>query len=141
MKTKIWHPQNSVILTDRIGLGCTIHSHVWIGKDVIIGDRVRIQAFTFIPDGVELEGDVFVGPHVCFTNDPELACAGRDFWRATKVRRGAKIGAGAVIKAGITIGEEAVIGMGSVVLKDVPSWETWVGNPAVKMKGGYRYES
>ena len=106
------------------------HKFVWIGKKVKIGKRVRIQPFAFIPDGVILEDDVFIGPHVCFTNDPDLICKGPDFWKGTLVREGAKIGAGAMIKAGIIIGKKAIIGMGSVVAHDVPSKEVWDGNPA-----------
>src|SRR3990167_8321143 len=132
--TKIWHPELSIILTDKIGKECVIHSHVWVGKDVVIGDRGRIQAFSFIPDGVTLEGDVFIGPRVTFTNDPELICGGRDFWKPTLVKRGAKLGAGVCVLAGVTIGEDAKIGMGAIILNDIPAGEIWAGVPARRIK-------
>lgn len=113
---------------------CTIHSHVWIGDDVRIGENVKIQAFAFIPNGVTIEDDVFIGPHVCFTNDPKMDIVPRGEFKPTAilVKRGARIGANASIRAGVTIGECAIIGMGAVVLKDVGDGETWVGNPATR---------
>ncbi len=113
---------------------CTIHSHVWIGEDVLMGKNVKIQAFAFIPNGVVIEDDVFIGPHVCFTNDPKMDIVPRgDFHpTATLVKKGTRIGANASIRAGVTIGERAIIGMGAVVLNDVGDGETWFGNPARK---------
>ena len=92
----IWHKELTNIGTTDIGEDTIIHSHTWIGKDVKIGKRCKIQAFVFIPDGVEIEDDVFIAPHTCFTNDPALTCKGKDFWQKTIVRQGAKIGAGAM---------------------------------------------
>jgi len=126
---KIYHPEKSVILTDDIGRNSTIHAPVWIGERVHIGERCRVQAFCFIPTGVRLEDDVFLGPNVTFTNDKHPPS---DEWLITTVGRGASIGAGSVILPGVSIGEHAVIGAGSVVTKDVPSGETWFGNPAKK---------
>lgn len=131
--SKIWHPEKSVILTEDIGDNCTIHAPVWIGKDVHIGNNVKIQAFAFIPDGVTLEDDVFIAPHVCFTNDAKLQVIGKEGWSCTIVRKGAKIGANVTIRAGVTIGINSIVGCGSVCLRDVPAGETWVGNPAVSM--------
>lgn len=124
---KIWHPEKSVLLDFKIGENCTIHAPVWIGTNVVIGNRVRIQAFAFIPDGVTLEDDVFIGPHVCFTNDKYPPSSN---WSKTLVKNGARVGAGAVILPGITIGEGATVGAGSVVTKDVEPLSTVVGNPA-----------
>lgn len=113
---------------------CTVHSHVWIGDDVSLGKNVKIQAFAFIPNGVTIEDDVFIGPHVCFTNDPKMDIVPRGQFHATRtlVKQGARIGANASIRAGVTIGKGAIIGMGAVVLHDVGDGETWVGNPARK---------
>lgn len=127
----IYKPESSNIgcLVD---VSCTVHSHVWLGDEVKIGNNVKIQAFAFIPNGITIEDDVFIGPHVCFTNDPkmEIVPQGQFIPTSTLVKRGAKIGANASIRAGVTIGEGATIGMGAVVLHDVGDHETWVGNPA-----------
>lgn len=131
---KIWRPDLSNISDDAIiADNCVIHSHCWIGRDVIIGSNVKIQAFTFIPDGVRIEDNVFIGPRVTFTNDPDLECKGKDFWKMTRVKEGAKIGACVSIKAGVIIGKNAIVGMGAVVLTDIPDGEKWAGVPARKI--------
>ena len=128
-KTKIWHPEKSVILTKFIGDGCIIHAPVWIGKKVWIGRNCKIQAFAFIPDGVMMGHNVFIGPGVVFTNDKRPPS---DKLSETVVKYGASIGANATILPGITIGHDAMVGAGSVVTKDVPDGETWIGNPATR---------
>ncbi len=112
-----------------IGEGSKVHSHVWIGPRVVIGARCKIQAFAFIPDGVTIEDDVFLGPRVTFTNDAHPPSGGKG-WESTLVKRGAVIGANATILPGVTIGEGAVVGAGAVVTRDVPDHATVVGNPA-----------
>ena len=124
----IYKPELSNIHPDaKIGEDCKLHSHLWIGADVVIGDNCKIEAFAFIPDGVTLEDNVFLGPRVTFTND-KYPPSGK--WAKTLVKRCAYIGAGAIILPGLIIGENAKIGAGSVVTKDVPDEETWIGNPA-----------
>jgi len=129
-KTIIYHPELSNISeTAKIGDNCKIHSHVWIGDNVKIGDNCKIQSFVFIPEGVIIEDEVFVGPHVCFTNDKNPP-SGKAKWQTTIIKKGTKIGAGAVILPGIIIEENAMIGAGAVVTKNVLSNITVVGNPA-----------
>lgn len=111
-----------------------IHSHVWIGENVQIGNNVKIQAFTFIPEGVEVEDDCFVGPHVCFTNDRNISLEGKKGWSKTVVGKGTRIGANSTIIAGITIGQEAFIAAGSVVTRNVERGSRVAGNPAKLMK-------
>jgi UDP-2-acetamido-3-amino-2,3-dideoxy-glucuronate N-acetyltransferase len=125
----IWFENLSNIGNCTIGTGCVIHSHVWIGDGVKIGNRVKIQAFSFIPDGVTIGDDVFIGPRVTFTNDKHPPSYGRG-WSGTIVNDGASIGACATILPGIIIGKNAVIGAGSVVTKSVDDGKTVYGVPA-----------
>lgn len=114
-----------------IGDNCNICSHVLIENDVTIGDNVTVKSGVQLWDGVTLEESVFVGPNVTFTNDLFPRSKNPDWeMRKTVVKKGASIGANATILCGITIGENAMIGAGSVVTKDVPAGEVWVGNPA-----------
>jgi len=113
-----------------IGKGCKIAAYVEIQRDVTVGDRCKVEAFAFIPTGVTIEDEVFIGPHVCFTNDREPRAVGD--WQVvpTLVKRGASIGANSTIICGVTIGENALVGAGSVVTKDVPPGAVVAGNPA-----------
>ena len=119
----------------KIGENCKIAAFVEIQKDVKIGDNCAIEAFVFIPTGVTIEDEVFIGPHVCFTNDlkPRAINPG---WKTipTTVKKGASIGAGSVILCGISIGEKAMVAAGSVVLNDVPANTLVAGNPAKPIK-------
>lgn len=127
---KFWHKHLSNISdTATIGDHSIIHSHVWIGDRVHIGKNCRVQAFAFIPTGVRIGDGVFIGPHVCFTNDRHPPS---ENWEITIVNDGAAIGAGAIILPGVTLGKNCMVGAGAVVTRDVPAGETWVGNPAKK---------
>lgn len=132
--TSVW--QFVVILKDAaIGDNCNINCNVFVENDVKIGDNVTIKPGVQIWDGVILEDNVFVGPNVTFTND--LVPRSKQYptqFKKTLVKKGASIGANATILAGITIGENALIGAGSVVTKDIPSNEIWIGNPAKFLK-------
>lgn len=139
---KVWKPELSNISPKaKIGEGTVIHAGVHIHDDVVIGRNCKIQAMAFIPNGVHISSDVFVGPGVIFTNDPDLNQEGEFKPVETIVKPRVKIGAGAMILAGVTIGRAAVIGMGSVVLKDVEPGHVVVGNPAktIKVKSDFSW--
>ena len=136
--TTIWN-NSQVREGASIGENCTISKGVYIDKNVSIGDNTKIQNYVSVFDGVTLEGDVFIGPHVCFTNDKkprsvnvEGKTLDEDSWVLTKtlVKRGASIGANSTILSNITIGKHSMIGAGSVVTKDIPDYALFVGNPA-----------
>ena len=129
--------------------GCEIGDDVKIGtfveiqKGAKIGKRCKISSHSFICEGVTLEDEVFVGHSVTFTND-RYPCATNGSGRLqteadwvcipTLVKRGASIGSGATLLCGITIGENAIVGAGSVVTRDVPSNTIVAGNPARVIK-------
>lgn len=128
--TIIW--QFCIVLKNaKIGSNCNINCNVFIENDVIIGDNVTIKPGVQVWDGVTLEDNVFIGPNVTFTNDliPRSKQYPVEFSK-TLVKKGASIGANSTIIAGNTIGENALIGAGSVVTKDIPSHTVWFGNPA-----------
>jgi len=125
--------------------GCEIGDDVKIGtfveiqKGVKIGHRCKISSHTFICEGVTLEDDIFIGHNVTFTNDlypratngngrlqtdADWACI------RTVIKRGASIGSGTTLLCGITVGENAMIGAGSVVTRNVPPGAVVAGNPA-----------
>ena len=129
-RTTIW--QFCVILENAsVGKNCNINCNVFIENDVKIGDNVTIKPGVQIWDGITIEDDVFIGPNVTFTNDlfPRSKKHPEKFEK-TLIKKGASIGANATMLAGITIGENALIGAGTVVTKDVPANEIWMGNPA-----------
>jgi len=125
--------------------GCSIDDNTKIGpfveiqKNAAIGKSCKIQSHTFICEGVTIEDNVFVGHGVTFINDkyprstnPYGKLQTEEDWAVvpTLVKRGASIGSGATILCNITIGENAVVGAGSVVTKDIPANSVVAGNPA-----------
>lgn len=127
--TRIW-AFTHILPNARIGEDCNICDHVFIENDVVIGDRVTIKCGVQIWDGISLKDDVFVGPNATFTNDLYPRSKQAFKLQRTVVERGASIGANATVLCGITIGEGAMVGAGSVVLKDVPPFAVVAGNPA-----------
>ena len=128
-----------------IGDESRIGSFVEIQKHARIGRRCKISSHTFICEGVQIDDEVFVGHGVVFINDkfPRATTAdGRlqtdDDWQTipTVVKRGASIGSGATILCGVTIGENAIVGAGAVVTRDVAGGTTVVGNPARALRNG-----
>lgn len=131
--TNIW--QFCVVLPGaKIGENCNLCSHCFIENEVEIGNNVTIKCGVQIWDGMKIEDNVFIGANVTFTNDKYPRSKQAYELLPIKIMKGASIGAGAVILGGVTIGENAMIGIGSVVTKDVPAGEVWVGNPAHFLK-------
>lgn len=136
--TKIWHEAQ---VRDRatIGRNSILGKGSYIDEDVIIGSNVKIQNRASIYKECTIEDGVFIGPHVCFTNDvfprainPDGSLKSADDWSPgrTVVRYGASIGAGSIILPNRTIGRFAMVGAGSVVTRDVPDHGLVLGNPA-----------
>lgn len=132
--TKIWHFVH-VREEAEIGRACVLGHSVYIGKGVKIGDRVKLENRATVYQGVKIEDDVFVGPHVTFTNDLYPRSHSPE-WKfvPTLVKKSASIGASTVVICGVTIGRNAMIGAGSIVTKDIPPHALAYGNPA-KIKG------
>ena len=132
--TKVWHFVH-VRENAEIGRECVLGHSVYVGKRVKIGNRVKLENRATVYQGVKIEDNVFVGPHVTFTNDPYPRSFSTD-WKImpTLVKKGASIGADAVVMCGVTIGEYALIGAGSTVTKDIPPHAMAYGNPA-RIKG------
>ncbi len=128
--TLIW--QFTVILGEaRIGENCNINCNVFIENDVVIGNNVTIKSGVQIWDGITVQDNVFIGPNASFTND--IIPRSKKYKAKvakTLIEKGASIGANATILAGNTIGSYALIGAGSVVTKNIPSYTVWYGNPA-----------
>jgi acetyltransferase-like isoleucine patch superfamily enzyme len=139
---------NSVDRTARIGRNFKSYPPLYIGKEAVIGDdvfvggmtqicskaqigsRVSFQGMNYVSSSTVLEDDVFVGPMTVFLNDKHPPSHGKQ-WFPPTIKKGAVIGGGVTILPKVTVGEYAVVGAGSVVTKDVPSYATVYGNPAV----------
>lgn len=119
--------------------GSKVGTFVEIQRGVTIGKNCKISSHTFICEGVHIEDNVFVGHNVSFINDmvpratnPDGSMQTAEDWTMveTFVKKGASIGTSSTILGGVTIGENALVGAGSVVTKDVPANAVVVGNPA-----------
>ena len=126
--TVIWHHCN--LYRCRIGKNCKIASFVEIGEGVTIGNNCKIEAYTFIPKGVTICDNVFLGPHVVFTNDKYPVAVGDWVISETVVKDGASIGANSTILSGVVIGEKALVGAGSLVAENVPANHVCYGSKA-----------
>jgi acetyltransferase-like isoleucine patch superfamily enzyme len=127
----------------KIGNYSKIGTFVEIQKGAVIGNNCKVSSHTFICEGVTIEDGVFVGHNVTFINDryPRSTSEGgelqtEDDWVCvpTLIKQGASIGSSATLLCGVTVGENAIVGAGSVVTKDVPANSVVAGNPARVMK-------
>jgi UDP-2-acetamido-3-amino-2,3-dideoxy-glucuronate N-acetyltransferase len=139
--TSVWN-QAQVREGAHIGGGCVIGKNAYIDADVVIGDNVKIGNNVSVFHGVTVEDGVFIGPHVCFTNDKlprainvDGSLKGADDWEVSPilVRYGAALGANSTILPGVTVGRWAMVGSGAVVTHDVADHELVVGNPARRL--------
>jgi UDP-2-acetamido-3-amino-2,3-dideoxy-glucuronate N-acetyltransferase len=135
---KIWKPCN-VYKSAILGNGVSVGMFSEIGNRVVVGENTRIGMGTFIPEGVVIGKNCFIGPKVCMIHDktmttPPFPPSHKRRWQGTIVEDEALIGANALILPGIVIHRGAVVGMGSVVTKDVGAYEVWAGNPAKKIR-------
>ncbi len=136
--TSIWH-QCQIREDVHIGANCIFGKGVYVDFGVHIGDNVKVQNYVSIYHGVTIEDGVFIGPHVCFTNDnlprainPDGSPKSADDWVLghITIKRGAALGANATILPKVVVGEWALVGSGAVVTQDVPAHGLVVGNPA-----------
>lgn len=125
--TNIW--QFCVVLPNaKIGENCNICSHCFIENDVKIGNNVTIKCGVQLWDGITVEDNVFIGPNVTFCNDKYPKSKNKNFkLEPIIVKKGASIGANATILPGITIGENALVGAGAIVTKDVKNNKKIIG--------------
>jgi UDP-2-acetamido-3-amino-2,3-dideoxy-glucuronate N-acetyltransferase len=125
----------------RIGRDCIIGEKSYLAYDVRIGDRVKINAFVYVPTGVTVDDGVMISAGTIFTNDRFPRATTPDLRRlrdsgpdehilATRVREGATVGAGCVIGSDLEIGRFAMVGMGAVVTRSVPDFHLVLGSPA-----------
>lgn len=122
-----------------IGENTKIGAFVEIQKNAKIGKNCKVSSHSFVCEGVTIEDSVFIGHGVTFINDSYPRAIGADGqlqterdWRVerTLVKNGASIGSGSTVLSNIVIGENAIVGAGSVVTKDVPANAIVAGNPA-----------
>ena len=126
-------------MTVKLVCNTKIGAYVEIQKNAVVGQNCKISSHAFICEGVHIEDYVFIGHNVTFINDlypravnSEGKMQSDEDWKVipTFIKKGASIGSSATVLAGVTIGENAIIGAGAVVTKDVPPSSIAAGNPA-----------
>jgi UDP-2-acetamido-3-amino-2,3-dideoxy-glucuronate N-acetyltransferase len=129
--TKIWHFCH-VMSGSQIGDGCILGQNCHIGNDVVIGNNVKIQNNVSVYTGTIIEDDVFLGPSCVLTNvtNPRSQISRHALYEKILIRRGATIGANATIVCGVELGRYSFVGAGAVVIKSIPDYALYLGNPA-----------
>ena len=129
--TKIW-AFSQVAEHAKIGHSCVIGSGVYIDRYVEVGNRVRIHNRALLYHGVVIEDDVFIGPGVCFTNDPWPRSGSTRKMKSRRwfIGKGTAIGASSTILPDLNIDPYVMIGAGSVVTESIPNNSLVYGNPA-----------
>lgn len=129
--TRIWHFVH-VLPGSRIGARCVLGQNVMVGPDVSVGDGCKVQNNVALYRGVTLEEDVFCGPSCVFTNvlTPRAHVERKDEFAATRVGRGATIGANATVVCGNDLGAYCMVAAGAVVTRSVPAFALVAGVPA-----------
>ena len=129
-RTRVWafaHILSGAV----VGADCNICDHTFIEGGVALGDRVTVKSGVYLWTGVTAEDDVFLGPAAAFTNDPRpRSRAPIEQYPATRIERGASVGANATILPGLTLGPWSMVGAGAVVTADVPAHTLVKGVPA-----------
>jgi UDP-2-acetamido-3-amino-2,3-dideoxy-glucuronate N-acetyltransferase len=143
--TRVWHFSH-VMAGARIGRECTIGQNVFIAGGATIGSHVKIQNNVSVYDGVELEDYVFCGPSCVFTNvkNPRAELSRKHAFVATRVRRGATLGANATVICGADLGRYSLLGAGATVSGKHPDYSLLLGVPARRVawvsRHGHRLE-
>ncbi|MFA6609982.1 MAG: DapH/DapD/GlmU-related protein [Candidatus Omnitrophota bacterium] len=121
--------------SNTIGNDVSIGSLACVEHKVDIADGVRIHSQAFIPEFSKLEKECWIGPNVVLTNAPHPLCPKvKECLKGPTIEEGAKIGANSTLLPGVRIGRMSLVGAGSVVVDDVPSFSVAAGNPARKIK-------
>ncbi len=131
-RTRVWAFAH-VMKGAQVGADCNVCDHAFIESGAKLGNKVTVKNCVLVFDKVTVEDEVFLGPNMVFTNDmnPRVAFKkAADKFLPTRVKKGASIGANVTIVCGTTIGEQAFVGAGSVVIRNVPAHAMVVGNPA-----------
>jgi UDP-2-acetamido-3-amino-2,3-dideoxy-glucuronate N-acetyltransferase len=129
--TRIWHFCH-LMPASIIGENCVLGQNVFIDNNVALGNGVKVQNNVSVYNGVIIEDDVFLGPSMVFTNviNPRSFIERKDEFKKTIVHHGASIGANSTILCGVEIGSYAMIGAGTMVVKNVLPYALVIGNPA-----------
>lgn len=129
--TAVWHFCH-VEAGAQIGRDCVLGQNVYVAAGAEIGDRVRVQNNVSVYRGSVIESDVFLGPSCVLTNvvNPRAEVDRQSAAQATRIRRGATVGANATVVCGVTLGRYAFVGAGAVVTRDVADYALVVGTPA-----------